>query len=474
MVSLFTIIYMWILIILSILILHSPIYLIFFASLLLCTIFINQSTDGAIKVCVKYQCKNPTVNDPSLKLEIVYQGNYTSGLQELHQLSPVSKMTFLGFDDILLLNKNDGKVLRILNHTLLPEPLLDVNVSNKWERGLLGIVISRNAGKVYVFLYYTESKRGDGSDGCPTIYCVQSTDASQNRLYRYELKNNKLVNPKLLFSAPASNVASHIGGAIIIGPDNKLYLIAGDLHGSVNKSTSTMAQNFKNGTFPDGRTGILRFTQDGKAVGGGILGTKYPLSLYFAYGIRNGYGLDFDPVSGKLWDTENGPEYGDEINLVEPGFNSGWTTIQGTWQDRNLMQIGKIIVNQPDGLVNLGGSGKYNPPKFVWNHTVAPTALKFLNSDKLGKAYKNDLFAATFNTGVIYHFDLNENRTALKLSSKFNSSLAEDQDIKDLVFAQGLDKITDMEVGPDGNLYILSRYFNKPTIFEISHTIETN
>ena len=53
------------------------------------------------------------------------------------------------------------------------------------------------------------------------------------------------------------------------------------------------------------------------------MGKKYPLNLYYAYGIRNGYGLDFDPVSGKLWDTENGAEYGDEINFVNPGFDRG-------------------------------------------------------------------------------------------------------------------------------------------------------
>ena len=56
------------------------------------------------------------------------------------------------------------------------------------------------------------------------------------------------------------------------------------------------------------------------------------ISKYYAYGIRNSFGLDFDPITGKLWDTENGPTFGDEINLVEPGFNSGWNKIQGIWK----------------------------------------------------------------------------------------------------------------------------------------------
>ncbi|MGA8403585.1 MAG: PQQ-dependent sugar dehydrogenase, partial [Nitrososphaeraceae archaeon] len=264
----------------------------------------------------------PATNDPNLKLEIVYQGNYTPGLRELNQFTPVTQFAFLGNNDILMLSKNDGKVLRVLNHKLISEPLLDVNVTNQWETGLLGIAISKDADKVYVFLYYTESKSGDGTN-------TSSTDPTYNKLYRCELINNKLRNLKLLFTAPTPNRYSHIGGGLQIGPDNNLYLTVGDMHGDQNKSTTTMAQNFNDGVIPDGRAGMLRFTQDGEPVGSGILGKEYPLNLYYAYGIRNSYGLDFDPVSGKIWDTENGPQSGDEINLVEPGFNSGWNKIQG-------------------------------------------------------------------------------------------------------------------------------------------------
>ena len=77
-----------------------------------------------------------------------------------------------------------------------------------------------------------------------------------------------------------------------------------------------------------GRAGILRVTQDGRPVGHGILGPDDPLNKYYAYGIRNSFGIDFDPLTGNLWDTENGPDYGDEINLVRPGFNSGWKVVQ--------------------------------------------------------------------------------------------------------------------------------------------------
>ena len=76
------------------------------------------------------------------------------------------------------------------------------------------------------------------------------------------------------------------------------------------------AQNFENGPNADGTGGILRVTQDGNTVGSGILGSTNPLNKYYAYGIRNSFGIDFDPVTGRLWDTENGPCINDELNLV--------------------------------------------------------------------------------------------------------------------------------------------------------------
>ena len=128
-------------------------------------------------------------------------------------------------------------MLRVLNHKLISEPLLDVNVTNQWESG---IAISKDAGKIYVFLYYTESTSGDGTN-------ASSTGPSYNKLYRYELINYKLRNPKLLFTAPTPNRYSHIGGGLQIGPDNNLYLTVGDMHGDQNKSTTTIAQNFNDG-----------------------------------------------------------------------------------------------------------------------------------------------------------------------------------------------------------------------------------
>jgi glucose/arabinose dehydrogenase/peptidoglycan/xylan/chitin deacetylase (PgdA/CDA1 family) len=415
----------------------------------------------------------PIVKDPNLKVQLIYQGQFKV---QPFQSSPVSTMSFLG-NDILILDKNSGTIHRIKNGTIVGSPLLDVNVANKHERGLLGIASSKTVdGKVqYVFVYYTESKKMDGTDIChTTYYCVPGTEPIDNRLYRYELVNDKLVNPKLLLDLPATPGPSHVGGVIKIGPDNNLYVTIGDLDGSVNKSSSTMAQNFKNGTQADGRAGILRITQDGKPVlKEGILGNEYPLNLYYAYGIRNSFGIDFDPITGNLWDTENGPAYGDEINLVEPGFNSGWIVVQGFWKPIPISIPGSDLVAgskllSPTDLVNFGGKGKYSPPEFVWKNTVGPTALVFLNSSKLGNEYENDMFVGSVNSGILFHFDLSKNRSELSLNGVLKDRIADNKtELNESIFGKGFDGLTDLDVGPDGYLYILSFKGSNASIYRI-------
>ncbi len=121
--------------------------------------------------------------------------------------------------------------------------------------------------------------------------------------------------------------------------------------------------------------------------------------------------MDFDPVSKKLWDTENGLRCCDEINLVEPGFNSGWDKVQGIWYTNQTHSRDKAGIfdeksDQENTLINFNGAGKYSGPEFVWDHQVGPSALKFFNSTAFGKEYKNDMFVGNVNTQTLYHFDL--------------------------------------------------------------------
>jgi aldose sugar dehydrogenase len=279
-----------------------------------------------------------------------------------------------------------------------------------------------------------------------------------DRLYRFELVGNKLVNPKILIDLNLTNQTGvigdkHHGGEVIIGPDNAVYVVVGDLDGW-KYNEKTKAQNYVDGTDPDGRAGILRLTQDGKPVGHGLLGNTYPLNLYYSYGIRNSFGMDFDPVTGNLWDTENGPDYGDEINLVEPGFNSGAHVIEGM----------ATKSDEHDNLVDFDGKGKYSDPEFVWTIPVAPTAIKFFNSDKYGREYQDDIFVADNNHGFIYHFDLTQNRASLELEGRLKDKVADKPtEAEDVVFGSHFPGITDLQVSPDGYLYVLA----SGTLFKI-------
>jgi glucose/arabinose dehydrogenase len=422
----------------------------------------------------------PTIIDNTngeLKVESVFKG-----------IDLPTTMAFLGPDDILVLEKDNGIVRRIVNGTLLPEPLLDVSVANKHERGMLGIAVAEKTNRIappYVFLYFTESAatKEDGSDDCPSPNsCNPGNKPLGNRLYRYELINNKLINPVLLLDLPATPGPIHNGGGITIGPDNNLYLAIGDVKfkGDLQKKESSF----------DGRSGILRITLDGKAVkeeGGGaadIIGdndgggssnnNEDIINKYYAYGIRNSFGLDFDPVTGKLWDTENGPSFGDEINLIEPGFNSGWKDVQGIWKAKGGKE-GDVELNPLDGLADFGGKGKYSSPEFIWENVIGPTAIKFLDSDKLGKQYQNDMFVGDFHNGNLYHFDLDQDRSGLVLHAPLNDDGADNNIINNIaastdkeeeeenkillskaLFGKGFGAITDIEVGPDGYLYVVS------------------
>lgn len=97
-------------------------------------------------------------------------------------------------------------------------------------------------------------------------------------------------------------------------------------------------------------------------------------------------------------------------------------------------------------------SGKYSTPELIWNMPIAPIALKFYNSEKIGNDYENDLFVADANTGSIYHIDLDEDRSGLQLQGPLKDKIVEDfSELNDVIFAKGFGRITDLKIGPDGS-----------------------
>jgi aldose sugar dehydrogenase len=381
--------------------------------------------DFAVAQEVRTTGTRPSVNDVSLTVEQVAGG----------LISPTT-MAFLDEDTILVLEKDNGRVRMIEDGELQPEPLLDVAVANDGERGMLGTAVSReNDTTTYVFLYFTESGGGvDGDD-------MQGVPPAGNRLYRYELQGDQLVNPMLMLDLPALPGPRYNGGPVVIGPDNNVYVIIGDVGGH-----TTMVQNFENGSEADGTSGILRIGKNGE-VPEPIIGTGAFGKYYFAYGMRSSYGMDFDPMTGVLWDTENGAPFVDEINLVDTGFNSGWKIVQGMVPpDYSLT-----------GLVMFNSESHYSNPEFTWTEPVDPTALEFLASSAFGEEYENDMFVGDISNGTIYRFELNENRSAFVLEGALDDTVANTpEEAEDAIFGTGFGSISDIKTGPDGYLYILS------------------
>jgi aldose sugar dehydrogenase len=396
---------------------------------------------ASVLVIVGTVCAKPSTVDSNLKVEHLIDSPFKP-----------SNIAFVAEEHILVLSRDDGKVYQILNNVVNSKPVLDVNVANIGYRGMLGIdSLKVNNEETYVFLYFTESVAKDGDDEMKG----GNLEPLGNRLYRYQFEEDKLVKPKLLLDLPVKPGPRHTGGEVAVGPDKNIYVTVGDMDGTFNSEFETLTQNYNNATTVDGRSAILRVTPDGNPVGRGILGDEFPLNLYFAYGIRNSFGIDWDPLTGHMWDTENGPHYGDEINIVEPGFNSGWVVVHGLWKP-DFESIGELSL-KPKGLVNFEGRGKYSGPEFTWILPIAPTALKFFNSTSYGHKYYNDLFVADANTGTIYDFELDNNRTGLKLQGPLVDKIADDmEEVSEVTFAKGFGRITDMQVGPDGNLYVLS------------------
>ena len=403
------------------------------------------------------------LRDPNLRIEEVVSG-----------LKRPTAMAFLGDNDIIVTEKDNGTVRRVIDGVLQPEPLVDVAVANDNgtnERGLLGMAVAKQSETTtYVLIYYTES--GGGQDGDDADGIVPTG----NRLYRYELVEDpdsgsaQLINPKLLLDLPARPGPRYNAGPMLVSQNQNgtiIYLMIGDLDHHRSQS-----ENYEDGPPPDGTGGIMAIDIEGNPLPNPVLVGQANgeeengdeengdeengsedigwLPYYYAYGLRNGFGMAFDPVTGYIWDTENGPDWFDEINLVLPGFNSGWASIQGP-SSRPENEGADV-----EDLEDFGGRGVYREPEFAWQNTVGVTAINFLNSTALGEEYANDMFVADINNGRLYHFDLNQDRTGLLLEAPLDDKVADTvPELDSVIFGTGFRSISDIEVGPDGYLYLL-------------------
>ena len=439
----------------------------------------------------------PSVVDPNLAVRTTVSGLTT----------PIG-VAFLGPNDMLVLEKDTGKVLRVVNGAV-QSTVLDLPVNRASERGLLGIALSPQFfvnGKL--FLYWTESSTGADSGNLADVPLLG------NRVDRFSWNGSTLtfdanVVKLRAFQADAGQPlrGNHNGGVIRFGPDGKLYVVIGD------NGRRGQLQNLVNGPFgpgvPDDQFGgpqpddahltgvILRLNENGTAPGdnpffsvGGVV------QMVFAYGLRNSFGMAFDPVSGDLWEQENGDDSFTEINLAEPGFNSGWVQIMGP--PERIAQFKAIettvtpdppdpfattyfglqqirwpptnIADTPaEGLARLFmlPGAHYSAPEFSWKYEVAPAGIGFLSSRALGSQYENDLFVGQARTfledGALFRFNLTGNRRKIAVDDpRLDDRVADNvhkwdiTESESLLFGRSFGVATDVQTGPNGNLYVVS------------------
>ena len=370
-------------------------------------IFVARITDGT-----------DVVQDQAVQIE-----QHVAGL-----LGPRA-MAFIGSDDILVL-ENGGAVRRVRNRALEPTSLLQLAVDPSVPGHPYGLALHPDFPTTpLVYFYFTEVDKANGSAPLGS------------RVYRYTWTGTALTNPQLLLSIPVGAQAGGEAGTMTFGPDRKLYLTSGDTGGT------SQTKNVVGGAVPDDTDVVFRLNPDGTAPSDNpFFAAGGKLARYYAYGVRSSTGIAFDPVNGAAWVIDQGIDQYDEINLAKPGFNSGSSKLRGPLSRQT----------STPSLVNFSGSA-YRDPAFSWLKPVVPGAMAFLPTDALGDQYRNHLFVGA-GDGILYHFKPNTARSGLVFLSAGMQDLVADNDTEasESLFGVGFGAISDLEVGPDHDLYVLS------------------
>lgn len=480
----------------------------------------------------------PTLEDSNLRLRTAVAG-----------LEFPTSLAFIGANDMLVLEKNSGRVQRVTNG-VVQGTVLDLSVNNFSERGLLGIALHPSFPTIpHVFLFWT-CRSGTMLDGDPfTPEETTCSDANMtalpdseivhevpllgNRIDRFVWNGSTLTHDKRLITLLAFQNdgaptppnqgddatgpngqqpprGNHDGGVLAFGRDGKLYVQVGDL------GRRGQLQNLPLGPTPptpDGQFGgpqpddahfagvILRLNPDGSAPADNpFFGQGGNLQKVYAYGVRNGFGMAFDPISGNLWDQENGEDAYDEINLIERGMNSGW--IQATGPISRIAEYKQIettslhhddfpnlqqfrwgpekIADTPQQALSrmfvVPGS-RYKDPEFSWKFVLAPAGIGFIAGRGLGAQYEGDLVVgfSTLDTlgGPLFRFNLTGNRRKIAVDDpRLEDRVADNVTFHDmtesesLVFGRDFGIVTDVKTGPNGSLYIVS--LSNGVVYEIS------
>ncbi len=432
--------------------------------------------------------------------------------------SPTS-LAFIGANDMLVLEKATGRVQRFVNGELT-STVLDLPVNSNSERGLLGIALHPDfPSNPRVYLYWTESSTGADTS------VVTNTPLLGNRVDRFAWDGSALSLEQNLihlhaFQADAGQTprGNHNGGVIRFGPDRKLYIVIGDngRRGSLQNLPCGPAETCPGPIVQDDQFGgpepdnahltgvILRLNDDGTApadnpffaVGASMSGeVGANLQKIFAYGIRNTFGMAFDPRSGQLWLQENGDDSFDELRRVDAGLNGGWIQIMGPVSRvaefkaietdpaffglQQLRWPPTLLADTPEEALSrlfmLPGA-HYRDSEFSWKYAVAPAGIGFVNGKGLGPDFEGDLFVGaarpTLANGYLFRFRLAGNgRTIVPTDPRLEDGVADNTakfeitESESLLIGTDFGVGTDIETGPNGNLFVVS--LSNHAIYEI-------
>ncbi|HEV7799256.1 MAG TPA: PQQ-dependent sugar dehydrogenase, partial [Pyrinomonadaceae bacterium] len=461
-----------------------------------------DSSDNSVTIVtqVTTQSSGPSMLDPNLAVHTVISG-----------LSQPTSIALFG-DGFLVLEKDTGKVKLVLNGAV-QLTALDLPVNSASERGLLGIVLHPDfTFNHYVYLYWTESSTGIDSTNLADVALLG------NRVDRYIWNGATLTFDRNLiklraYQADASQPlrGNHNGGILRFGPDGKLYILMGD------NGRRGFLQNNQLGPVPDDQYGgpepddshltgfVLRLNDDGSAptdnpffnASTSLIGQAAAnLKKLYAYGVRNGFGMAFDPLSGNLWDQENGDDAFDEMNRITAGSNNGWVqtmgpvsrvaefkSIESTYGAGNLQQVRwptSFISDTPAGALAqmyLLPGAHYNDPEFSWKYALAPSPLGFVQGRGIGPQFEGDMLVGAGRTflagGYLFRLKLTPDRLHFSFSdSRLLDLVADNTDKFDitesetLLIGKDFGIATDIETGPNGNVFVVSN--TNGAVYEIS------
>jgi uncharacterized repeat protein (TIGR01451 family) len=465
------------------------------------TDFDTSNNSTGINTVVEPPAVSPTMLDPNLTVSTVLTG--------LNQ--PIG-IAFLALNDFLVLEKATGKVQRVVNGSV-QNTALDLAVNSASERGLLGIALHPDFNQNgFVYLYWTESSTGVDTTNTDEVPLLG------NRVDRYKWNGTTLTFDRNLIKlrslqqdAGQPSRGNHNGGVIRFGPDGKLYIMIGD-----NGRRGFLQNITSGGPVPDDQFGgpqpdnahltgvILRLNDDGSTPGdnpfanvnSGLTGEAAAnVQKVFAYGVRNGFGMGFDPVTGNLWTQENGDDAFDEMNRVRPGFNGGWIQIMGpvgridefkaiesTYAGGNLQQIrwppSNIAATSQAALSRLYmlPGAQYVDPEFSWKYAVAPSSLGFVRGIGLGTHFESDMFVGASRTtllnGFLFRFKFTTDRQHFSFTDPRLADLVADNTDKfdqteseSLVIGRDFGVTTDIQTGPNSNVFVVS--LSNGAVYEI-------